>query len=48
MSKYKQLGAIKECSNPNGEKSLSLHTLSPGVLQAMSSHLLSDSSSSAN
>lgn len=42
-----KLGAIKECSSPNGEKLLSLHTLPPGVLQTMSSHLLSDSSSSA-
>lgn len=43
-----KLGGVKKYSEPNCEKSLSIFTLSPGGLQAMSSHLLKASSSSAS
>lgn len=45
--KYKQIRGYQGVQQSKWWK-ISLHTLSPGVLQAMSSHLLSDSSSSAN
>lgn len=43
-----KLGGSEQCNEPNYEKSLSLYTLSPGGLQAMSSHLLNGSSFSAS
>lgn len=42
------LGSVREGRDPNCEKSLSFVALSPGVLQAMSSHLVHSSSSCAS